>query len=106
MRVLLDEQMPKELAAELPGHKVHTIDEAGWKGLDNGALLGKAGEQFDALISMDKNMPVQQDVGRYSIGLVLVRAPSNRIESIRPLIPAILRALTLVRPGTVERVGA
>jgi hypothetical protein len=98
--------MPKELATELPGHSVQTVDQAGWKGLDNGTLLARAGEQFDALISMDKNMPVQQDISRYPIGLVLVRAPSNRIESIRPLIPAILQALAAVRPGTVERVGA
>lgn len=106
MRVLLDEQMPKELAAELPGHEVQTVDQVGWKGLDNGTLLKKAGEQFGALISMDKNMPVQQDIGRHAVGLVLVRAPSNRIESLRPLIPTILHALELVRPGGVERVGA
>ena len=106
MRVLIDEQMPTELAAELAGHDVRTIDQMGWKGLDNGALLTQAGEQFGALISMDKNMPVQQDISRYPIGLVLVRARSNRIEALRPLIPAILQALAVVRPGSVERVGA
>lgn len=98
--------MPKELAGELPGHTVHTVDQAGCKGIDNGLLLTKAAESFDALISMDRNMPVQQDISRYSVRLVLVRAVSNRIESIRPLIPAILQALTSVRPGEVARIGA
>ena len=55
---------------------------------------------------MDRNMPVQLDVSRYRIGLVLVRAHSNRIESLQPLVPAILRALAQVRPGAVVRVGA
>ena len=106
MRVLLDEQMPRDLVSELPGHTVSTVDQAGWKGLDNGALLTKASERFDVLLSMDRNMPVQQDIGRYAIGLVLVSAVSNRIESIRPLIPALLKAFAIVRPGTVELVGA
>lgn len=105
MRVLIDEQMPTELAGELAGHDVRTIGQMGWKGLDNSALLEQAGEQFGALISMDKNMPVQQDISRYRVGVVLVRAHSNRIEAIRPLIPAILRAMAEVRPGTVVRVG-
>ena len=106
MRVLLDEQMPQELAAALLGHEVTTISQMGWKGLDNGALLAQAAQRFAALISMDSNMPTQQDITRHQIGLVLVRATSNRIEALRPLIPAILRALAAVRPGAVERVGA
>jgi hypothetical protein len=106
VRVLLDEQMPKDLVAELAGHEVRTIGQMGWKGLENGELLARAAERFDALISMDKNMPVEQDIARYRIGLVLVRALSNRIEALRPLVPAIQRALAGVRAGEIERVGA
>ena len=51
-------------------------------------------------------MPVEQDIARYRIGLVLVRALSNRIEALRPLVPAIQRALAEVRAGEIERVGA
>ena len=106
MRVLLDEQMPKDLVAELTGHEIRTIGQLGWKGLENGELLDQASQRFDALITMDKRMPLDFDVSRYRIALVLIRAPSNRIEALRPLVPAILQALADVGPGQVRRVGA
>ena len=89
MRVLLDEQMPRDLAAELPGHDVRTVGQQGWKGLENGELLTRAAAAFDVLISMDKNLPVEQDISRHELALVLIRATSNRIEDLRPLVPAI-----------------
>ena len=97
--------MPRDLVAELAGHEVRTIGQMGWKGLENGELLVRAAAQFDALISMDKNMPVEHEVARYRIGLVLVRAFSNRIEVLRPLVPAMLSALATVLPGEIKRVG-
>jgi hypothetical protein len=30
MRILLDECLPKDLAAQLPGHGVTTVPQAGW----------------------------------------------------------------------------
>lgn len=98
--------MPADLVAELTAHDVRTVGQMRWKGINNGELLMLAARQFDVPISMDKNMPVEQDLSRYAIGLVLVRAPSNRIESLRPLVPAIERALSAVRPGTMQRAGA
>jgi len=98
--------MPTELIAELGAHEVRTVAQMRWKGVANGALLALAAEQFDVMISMDRNMPSQQELSRYQIGLVLVRAHSNRIETLRPLLPEIERALAAVRPGTVERAGA
>ncbi len=106
MRVLLDEQMPNALASELAGHQVRTVGQMGWKGLDNGALLSTAAPDFDAVISMDKNMSVELDISQYRIGLVLIRAVSNRIEALRPLVPQIMDALAKVRPGQLRRVGA
>lgn len=105
VRVLLDEQMPRDLVAELVGHEVRTVGQLDWKGLENGELLARAAAQFDALISMDRNLPVEQDVSQYRVGVVLVRAFSNRIEVLRPLVPAIQRALATVRAGEVQRVG-
>jgi hypothetical protein len=98
--------MPTGLVAELTGHEVRTVGQLGWKGLENGQLLGRAAGQFDVLISMDKNLPIEQDITQYRVGLVLLRAFSNRIESLRPLVPAIQRALAAVRPGEIQRVGA
>ena len=49
MRVLLDEGVPRGLRAELPGHEVKTVAEAGWAGAKNGTLLQLAATQFDVL---------------------------------------------------------
>ncbi|MFI5403344.1 MAG: hypothetical protein ACHQ1G_10430 [Planctomycetota bacterium] len=106
MRVLLDEQLPRELAVELTGHETRTIDRMGWKGLGNGELLAQAAGKFDVLLTMDKAMPLEHDIARYRIALVLLRAKSNRIEDLRPLAPEILRAVAGSRPGAIVRVGA
>jgi len=39
MRVLLDESLPRDLRADLKGHVVTTVKEAGFAGLANGELL-------------------------------------------------------------------
>ena len=56
MRILLDECLPAELAAELTGHEVRTVQEAGWSSVDNGALLQRAATKFDIFITIDKHI--------------------------------------------------
>jgi hypothetical protein len=34
----------------------------GWKGYENGRLLKAAAEEFDVLLSMDDNLPEQQNL--------------------------------------------
>jgi len=63
-------------------------------------------QRFDVLITMDRRLPLDRDVAQYPMGVVLVRALSNRIEALHPLVPAILQAVADVRPGEVRRVGA
>jgi hypothetical protein len=38
MPVLLDECLPRRLKADLAGHAVTTLPEAGWAGTKNGAV--------------------------------------------------------------------
>jgi len=98
--------MPRDLVPELIGHEVRTVGQLGWKGLENGELLAEAAQRFDVLITMDKRIPLDIDISKHHIGLILVRAPSNRIEALRPLVAAILQALVQVSPGAVQHVGA
>ena len=106
MRVLLDENLPHELAGLLTGHDVTTVGDQGWAGITNGELLGRAAGRFDALLTMDRRLPQQQDLSRFKFGVVLVRAQSNRMAHLRPLVPAILEGLATVAPGKVTTVGA
>ena len=106
MRVLLDESLPVALAAELPGHQVETVRGHGWAGFLNGELLRRARAEFDVFVTMDRNLPHQQNLVAIGMAVVLVLAKSNRLSHLRPLIPAILEAIAAIKPGELRRVGA
>jgi predicted nuclease of predicted toxin-antitoxin system len=106
MRVLLDECLPEGLRTELPGHQVLTAREAGLAGKKDSDLLTAASGRFDVFITMDRSLQWQQRVSAFDLGVVIIRARSNSLLSIRPLIPDLLRLLLIVGPGQVVRVGA
>ena len=106
MRVLLDESLPHDLAAELRNHDVQTVVGTGWAGLQNGELLRRAPGRFDVFVTIDQNIPFQQNVAALKVGVVVIRAASSRMADLLPLIPALLAALDGIRPGELRRVGA
>jgi predicted nuclease of predicted toxin-antitoxin system len=59
MRVLLDENLPLDLARDLSGHDVQTVVGLGWEGVKNGELLRRAAGHSDALVTMDRNLEFQ-----------------------------------------------
>ncbi len=105
MRVLLDECVPRGLRTELPGHEVKTVAEAGWAGVKNGALLQLAANHFDVLLTVDRNLEYQQSFSALTIAVIVIDVPSNDIDVLRPLMPAVLNALPNLKPGTVAHVG-
>lgn len=106
MRVLLDESIPIDFARDLTGLDTQTVRGLGWTGLRNGALLRQAAGQFPVLLTMDKNLQFQQNLATHAIGVVLIRAHSNRLDDLRPLVPQIRDALAASEPGQVRVVGA
>ncbi len=106
MRVLLDECVPRKLRPELPGHEVKTVAEMGWSGMKNGALLRLEAAEVDVFLTVDQGIPYQQDLPGLDVALVIVRAPSNDINDLRPRMPEVLRALETIQPGQVVHVGA
>jgi predicted nuclease of predicted toxin-antitoxin system len=105
MRVLLDEHLPIGLAAELPGHAVDTVSGRGWTGIKNGELLRRMTGQYDVLVTMDGSIEFQQRISALPFGIVLLRAPSNRMQDLKPLVPPILSVLDAINPGRIHRVG-
>jgi hypothetical protein len=106
VRVLLDESLPRDLARAIAGHEVQTVQGVGWAGLTNGELLrAAAAAGFAALVTADRNLEHQQNVRAAGLGLVVLRARSNRLPDLLPLVPALLEALPRVQPGQVLHVG-
>ncbi len=98
MRLLLDESVPKRLRQHLPRHDVKTVVEMGWSDTKNGALLSLAAEGFDAFITVDKNLPYQQNLTALPVAVVVLHAASNELVSLIPLIPELERAMDPLRP--------
>ncbi len=105
MRVLLDECVDRRPAGDILEHDVKTVPEAGWAALRNGDLLTRAEHEFDAFVTVDRNLPFQQDLSRFSIAVIVLRAPSNRISDLRGLIPQLLAVLPGAKRGAVTWVG-
>lgn len=105
MRLLLDECVDRRLARDLAGHEVKTVPQAGWAGKKNGALLAPAETAFDVFITVDRNLSFQQNLSEFNIAVLVLHAPSNRLEDLRPLAPKILSALPALAKGAVEHLG-
>ena len=107
MRILIDEQLPRQLAPYLIGHDARTVQQESWAGLKNGALLTKAEDAgFSVFLTGDQNLEFQQDISKSRLGVVVRCAASNTLEDLLPLVPAALTAIATVRPGQLVRVEA
>ncbi len=59
-----------ERRPELHGHETKTVQDMGWAGIKNGALLRLADGQFDALLTVDQGIEYQQNLSGLRIGVV------------------------------------
>lgn len=106
MRILLDESLPKDLAALVVGHEVVTVQAAGWTSTKNGKLLALAASRFDVFLTADKNLEFQQNLAELPIAVVVLHVRSTRIEEIAPLMPELLKLLNHLSPRALRNVGA
>jgi predicted nuclease of predicted toxin-antitoxin system len=106
MRILLDECVPRKLRAELPGHDVKTVAEMGWAGTKNGVLLQRAAAEFEVLLTVDQGLPYQQNLAGLPFAVVIIKAPSNDINDLRPKMPKVLQVLATIQLGQVVQIDA
>jgi len=72
VRILLDEQLARQLAPYLVGHDCRTVQEQSWAGLKNGALLTHAeAAGFSVLVTGDQNLQFQQNISKRRLGVVV-----------------------------------
>ena len=105
MRLLLDECVPRPLKRDFTGHQVSTVEEAGFKGLQNGRLLRAAAGNFDVLITVDRSIPYQQNLLGLPLAVIILIASRNKYESLSPLVPLALEALKTIQPGSVVQIS-
>ena len=105
MRVLLDECIPRRLKRELAGHEVSTVPEMGWAGVKNGELLRRAAGYFDVFLTVDSSIKHQQNVATLGIFVVALRANSNDVDALMPLMPSVHAAFRDVGPGRIIEIA-
>lgn len=106
MRLLLDECVPARLRKALPNHEVSTVGLEGWSGVKNGKLLALAAAGFDAFVTVDKNLPYQQNAAALPIAVLVLDAKSNELPFLLPLMPALEAVLNTLVKGSYALVAA
>ncbi len=103
--MLLDECVPRRLAQTFGSeHSVATVTGLGWAGTTNGELLRLAADDgFEAFITVDVGLHVAPDT---SLSVLVLRAGSNRLEALLPLMPSVLEQLAALPPGRTEIIAA
>jgi predicted nuclease of predicted toxin-antitoxin system len=94
MKILLDECVTKKLKSHLSGFEVYTVNEMRWSGVKNGKLMSLSiANQFDIILTIDKNMIHQQNIEKYPITIVVFDTPTSKIEEIVLFIPSFLNQI-------------
>jgi predicted nuclease of predicted toxin-antitoxin system len=100
MKILLDECVTKRLKPLLSRHQVATVTEKGWSGLKNGQLMAAAsGERFDILLTIDKNLQHQQNIGKYPLIVVILNTSSSKLEMLLTFLPSFEKQLPVFKKG-------
>ena len=101
MKILLDECVPRRLASELAGHDVKHVTDMRWTTIKNGKLLALAEQHFEVFLTVDRNLAFQQNIPKFRIAVLVVRAKSNRLTDLQPIVPRILSVLPQCVSGRV-----
>ena len=104
IRVLLDECLPRKLKREFVDCEVFTVQEMGWSGMQNGELMQAARGQFGIFVTADQNLQYQQNLAYADVAVVVLIAFSNRIETLKPLMPQVNALLVSLKPGEVVEI--
>jgi len=105
LRVLIDNCVPWRLGDAIVGHAVSSVVKLGWADLDDGRLLDAMVGHFDVLVTTDKSIPFQQRLSERPLALMILRAKSNTLRDLLPLVPALLEVLKAIRPGEVREIS-
>jgi hypothetical protein len=102
MRLLLDECVDWRLLRDLTDHDVKTVKQLGWEKIKNGALLRLAAGQFDVMLTVDSNLPHQQNAAAFDLAVIVLRGRTTRLPDLRQLLPAIHDALKNPKAGEFQ----
>lgn len=103
MKILLDESLPRKLRYDFGNeHEVWTVRDKGWLGRKNGELLQlMLSDGFEIFVTIDRNLPYQQNTSRLPISIFVLCTKDNRRETLQKLIP---KVFDRIKSGDLQNV--
>lgn len=98
MKIFFDQGTPVPLRRELSKHAVTTAFEKGWSTLTNGDLLKAAEQEFDLLVTTDKNLEYQQNLTARRIAILIL--PTTNWPEIQLHAAKVAAAIEQIKPGS------
>lgn len=77
----------------------------GWSTIKNGELPTLAAKEFDVFVTVDRNLSFQQNLPTFAIAVTVLRAFSNRLADLKPLVAERLACIPSAKKGAIEYVG-
>ena len=107
MKLLIDECLPRKIKNSLAVHDCRTVPEAGLAGKRNGELISLAEELgYEIFLTMDKGVEYEQNLQHRKLAIIILRAKSNRLADLLPVLPDCLAQIESIKPGQLVSVGS
>ena len=98
-RVLFDENLPRQLRRSLSEFAIRTVQEEGLGSFQNGQLLRRVENKFEVLVTADRRMRFQQNLASFALGVVVIRTPRLRLQTLLTVIEELRAAIRDVKAG-------
>jgi predicted nuclease of predicted toxin-antitoxin system len=105
MKLLVDECVDWRLLRDLSAYEAMTVKQIGWETVDDGSLLKLAATGFDVFLTVDKDLPDQQNIRDLNIAVVILRARTTRLADLRTLLEPLHKAIRSVKSGEMKVVS-
>lgn len=108
-RILLDECLPVKLKYRFqeisPDFQVSTVTGQEWTGIKNGKLLEKAQQEFEVSVTIDQNLSYQQELSKYSITVIALKAKSNRYKDLLGFVESASEVIKTAEVGKFNEIA-
>jgi hypothetical protein len=105
LRIVLDACVPEPLRLEISGHEVVTARYLGLSRLEDSQVVSAIEADWDVLITCDRNLPWQNKFAGRDIAVIVLRARTNKLQDLVPLVPTLQATLTDISSGEVREIG-
>jgi predicted nuclease of predicted toxin-antitoxin system len=106
VRILLDEQLPRQLARHFTDHRARNVQQCGWAGLRNDELLRRAAaDGFEVFVTADQNLSYPKNLRGSPLCVIVLIGRTNKLEDLLPLVSPLLLAIQDARAGEIRQVS-